>query len=515
MTSISGSLSTSSLILPPIASALDVPVLQKATSKIQKKYPSFGEKIRGPKPPHWIRVASKVCLVAACCLSVIGIIPLLIYAVRKMACKYQLKHSLPEGTERKEETGDGPRVGKYYEARVCIAKTADEGFLWKQELIRSAETSIELSVNYGGGGEFQTVLSLIEERLSAKGALRAHLLLNPEMLEKEDTQRLEALHKKYQDRFTFLIHSPRIHFKGGIHTEENHVKMLVVDEKYFVTGGTSIHPKLSRETNTNSDDVKALRAPMSHTLATLYRDNDIAGESEPIAKVMRSQFYKLFQICEMHECNKPAAHRFFACEGQKGQCAAFDRSNPVPGVRMKVLVGGPEHRFHNPITEQYAKRIKKARQSIVLANMQFYPHRDIRSAISQKKQEHVPITLVTGGTADTSCFGGRCQVWRSRVRYDLPDEVYEYQAPHQLYHKKIALFDSQHTVIGSYNLGRKSSLYDHEMICVLKDERITGLFKDIIEEDKRRSFEVRSNILKHHLGHRLLGGLLRIFEQFI
>ena len=498
----------------PVTSALDLPSVQNPISKIQKKYLSFGEKIRGPKPPHWVRVASKVCLIVACCLSVIGIIPLLICAVRKAAYKYQLKHSLPEQVEGKKESGEGPHVGKYYEARICVAKTADEGFAWKQEIIRSAETSIELSANYGGGKEFQMILTLIEERLAAKGELKVHILLNPEMLEKEDKQRLEELQKTYRDRFMYLIHSPRVHFKGGIHTEENHVKMLVVDEKYFVTGGTSIHPKLSRETNTDSADVKALQAPMSHTLHPLYRDNDITGESEPIAQVMRNQFYKLLQICEMHELNKPAEPRFFECSARKGTCVAFDRANPLSGVRMKVLVGGPEHRRHNPITEQYMKRIRKAQHSIVLANMQFYPHREIRSALLEKKQTHVPITLVTGGTPKDSCVGGRCQVWRSRVRYDIPDEVYEYQAPH-LYHKKIALFDSKHTVIGSYNLGRKSSLYDHEMICVLKDERVTALFKDILEEDKKRSFEVRSTILKHHLWHRFFGGLLRVFEQFI
>ena len=145
--------------------------------------------------------------------------------------------------------------------------------------------------------------------------------------------------------------------------------------------------------------------------------------------------------------------------------------------------------------------------------MQFYPHESIRSVL--KKNKGASITLLTGGASDLSCIGRCCQVWRSRTNYAIPNEVYEYQIPRQEYHKKIAVFDAKHTVIGSYNLGRKSSLYDHEMICVIKDERVAQAFKEVIDEDKGRAKEVRSSILKHPMWHMILGNLLRPFEQFV
>jgi len=491
------------------------PLPQSVTRKGTTYYPSFGEKIRGPKPPHWIKVASKVCLIVACCLSVVGAIPLLFYSLWKLSAKYRLKRSLPESMRKQIPPEGTPQVGRYYETRLLVAKTADEGYQWKKKLIHSAETSIELSANYAGGKEFRKILHLIEQRLQEKPSLKAHLLVNPELLEPEDKHMLKELQDRYQGRFLFLIHSPHVHFEGGIHTEENHVKMLVVDEKYFVTGGTSIHPRLASETQGDRSDVKAPRARTARALDLSSRDNDIVGESENISKVMRRQFYSLFQVCEMHVQNKPVEERFVPFEGTKGICDEFQKSPFFERVRMKVIVGGPEHRLDNPITRQYVTRIQKAKESIILANMQFYPHEKIRKALEQKKQTGVPITLLTGGASDTSCIGRCLQVWRSRVQYHLPDSVYEYQVPKQIFHKKIAVFDTRHTVIGSYNLGRKSSLYDHEMICVIKDERVTTAFQEVLIEDKKRSREVRSSILQHHGWHRLFGSLLRPLEQFV
>lgn len=498
-----------------VADAALSPLPQAVTRKGTTYYPSFGEKIRGAKPPHWIKVASKVCLIVACCLSVVGLVPLLLYSLWKSSATYRLKRSIPERMRAPIPTEGSPQVGRYYETRLLVAKTADEGYKWKKKLIRSAETSIELSANYAGGKEFRKIVGLIEQRLQEKPALRAHLLINPEMLEPEDKHALKALHDRYPERFLFLIHSPQVHFEGGIHTEENHVKMLVVDEKYFVTGGTSIHPRLSRETKGERPDVKAPQAFMARSLDLSSRDNDIVGESEKVASVMRRQFYSLFQVCEMHVQNRPVEERFFACIGPKGLCDEFQKAHPLERVRMKVIVGGPEHRLDNPITRQYVTRIRKARESIVLANMQFYPNERIRKALEQKQQEGVPITLLTGGASDKSCIGRCLQVWRSRVQYHIPKDVYEYQVPKQMFHKKIAVFDTRHTIIGSYNLGRKSSLYDHEMICVIKDERVTGVFQEVLAEDKKRSREMRPSILKNHMWHRLFGGLLRPLEQFV
>ena len=259
----------------------------------------------------------------------------------------------------------------------------------------------------------------------------------------------------------------------------------------------------------------ALKAPLAKCLDPTVRDSDIVGESVALAQVMRGQFYKLLQICEMHVMNKPVESRFCCFEGKKGTCQEFDKAQVFRNVRMKVIVGGPEHRLDNPITRHYVKRITKAQEDIVLAHLQFYPHQEILDALKQKKKEGVPIILVTPGVKDKSCFGRCVQVWISRSNYDIPSEVYEYQVTKQLFHKKIGVFDSKYTVIGSYNLGRKSSLYDHELICVIKDAAVSARVKKILDTDMHScSLEVRGLVLKYCIWNKIFAGLLSPFKRF-
>ena len=479
-------------------------------SETKTYYPSFGEKIQAPPKSSWKKVAKRILFYTLCIATGVGIIPLAIFLIRKYAFHYSLKRSLDgESLPPLSE----PRVGKYYKADLCLAKTADEGYTWKKTFIRSAESSIELSVNYAGGKEFQKTLRLIEERLQKKERLRVHLLLNPEFLEPEDETKLAFLQETYKDRFTYLIRPTQVYFSRGPHTEENHVKMLVVDEKYFVSGGTSIQPRLSRETQGGRPDVKTPKAVFSRTLDPSSRDNDIVGESEDVAKVMRRQFFNLFQISQRRVLNQPTKSRFFPFEGTKGKCLAFDKSGPIRGAKMKVIVGGPEHWRDNPITKQYVKRINKAKQSIDLASLEFWPHKTIREALKNKKA--IPIRLHLGGTADKSSSGRCMQIYRSRVYYEIPTKVYEYQVKKQMYHKKIAVFDDTHTIIGSYNLGKKSALYDQEMICVVKDKRVAQAVKEVLTEDEKRSREVRGKILEHHTRHKILGAFIKWFEEFV
>lgn len=472
-------------------------------------YPSFGEQIgKATHQPIWVTVAWKIGLTVTKWLSLLRLIPSSWYETLKSVSEYHFKRTLPH-----DPPCEGPFVGKYYEAKLLVSEQADESYKWKEKLIQSAEKSIELSASFGGGAEYQHLLFLIEEQMKKKEELKVHLLVSSTLLEPENQKKLQELVTRYPSRFFFQETEVLLHVDGEIHTEENHVKLLVVDEKYFVMGGTNIHPNLSHETETTRFSSQSQSAAVNWTLAKTVRDNDIVGEGEMTAHVMRKQFYHLFQLYNMHSMNKPAGDQFFPVVGAKGECEEFQKAHPLEGVRMKVIVGGPEHRDDNPITRQYVTRIRKAKRSIVLDNMQFYPHETIQQALLHKKEEKVPVTLVTGGTM--SALGCLTQVMASRVHYDLSTKVYEYQVPGQLLHKKMALFDDRHALIGSYNLGKKSSLYDHEMVCVIKDERIHDRFAKIVEEDISRSREVSKGSLSPSFVERIVGAIVSPFKSFI
>jgi phosphatidylserine/phosphatidylglycerophosphate/cardiolipin synthase-like enzyme len=410
------------------------------------------------------------------------------HAVNNLFNQYKCGNFLPPQSPSGSERA---KVGTYLSTNLRLSKSADEGFEWKKTLLRSAERSIEISANYAGGKDFQEILSLIDERMKAKPELKTHLLINPEMLEHQDKAQLKALKQAYPDRLTVVIHGPHMVLFPALHTEENHVKLVVVDNKYFVMGGTSIHPQLAHQTATN---VKSLKSPGSKMLDMGARDNDIICESEEAARVMRASFFKLFRLCEQQATNKEAPDRFFAIEGAKGYCDPF---HTQPGlferVRLKVIVGGPEHGDENPIVAQYVKRINKARDRVFFANMQFNPDSKIKNALRKKQASDRPIhtILITNGMKEKSCLGKCFTVITSRGNYKYIDAPYEYQVSKTQYHKKVAVFDTNHMIIGSANIGPKSAGYDREIICDIKDERVTAAMKEILDQDLKSSAPIQ------------------------
>lgn len=451
---------------------------------VSSSYPSFGEKISEQAPPRWAQTSGKI-------------------AKWSRFAHDRSQHRLPS-------LPTPPQVGHYYSSDLFVTSTADESHEWKKEMIRSAKQSIELSANFAGGEKFQEILELIEQRLQEVPLLKAHLLLSPDFLKSPGCrEKLRHLQEAFPERFQYLIHGRSYHVtRRGIHTEENHVKLLIVDEKYFVMGGTSITNNLSSEYATPSQSTLSAYSSSS-------RDNDIAGESLPLAKVMRQEYFNLLQICERHVFLRPATNKFFsvgARKEEKGICQRFQNEHVFRKAKVKVLVGGPEHGRYNPITFQYIKRIERAQHHVRLAHMFFFPDRRILQTL-KKKRGSAHITLITGKTYDRKNCTFSQAGWRSRLQYAIPHHTFEYShKPGQLFHKKVALFDTSHAIIGSYNLGKKSAFFDHEIICVIKDPRVVSRFQTLFEEDRQRSQEIVNQggplVLRH-----LLGAIAKLPEQ--
>ena len=416
-------------------------------------------------------------------------------------------------------TTQSPPLGKYHTANLRLAKTADDGYAWKKKLIRSAEQSIELSANFAGGHEFRKILTLMEERMKERPQFRVHLLINPEMLEKEDKRHIDRLKTTYGDRFVCCIRRPSVCLFPALHTQENHVKALIVDGKYFVVGGTSIHPQLSRQTTIGHPDVACLRSSGSKVCDRAIRDNDIVGEGEETADSLRSEFFSLFQLCEQCTTDKSASSRFFPVPGEKGRCSAFhEKEGLFENARLKLIVGGPEQGSKNSIVNQYEKRIRKAKERIVFANMQFNPHKILQTALAKKRSSsHCPdIRLITNGMKDKSCLGRCCCVLTSRANYPYVDTAYEYQVPKTQYHKKVAVFDGIHTIIGSANIGPKSSGYDYEMIFDIKDKRVAAAMQEVLQEDIKQSKKIsRSEIMRNRWCTWIPSSLVSVTTQFV
>ena len=117
------------------------------TVHVTKKQPlpSFGEEIPSESIRSWKTNALRIGVIAICILSVVGIIPLVVYSIYEVRNTYRLKKALPNRTIDPEGAS---QVGKYYRANIRVASTGDEGFEWKKKIIQTAMNSIEISANY-------------------------------------------------------------------------------------------------------------------------------------------------------------------------------------------------------------------------------------------------------------------------------------------------------------------------------------------------------------------------------
>ncbi|MBS0634173.1 MAG: phospholipase D family protein [Verrucomicrobia bacterium] len=468
-------------------------------------YPQFGEKIEPTWQQKATELAKKVAKAALIVIaaSAIGFLAggfvgaaigagaavgficavAIAQAVSTHLSKKRLLQQLPHPQE------SDSKLGRYQTADIHLTKTADEGLKWKKALIKSAEESIELSGNFAGGKDFREVLALIDSKMTKNSKVKTHILISSDLLEDADRKMLKALQEKFSDRFQLLITDR--HFKVGLdfHTEENHVKLLVVDGKYFVSGGTGIHPRLNRE-KSSRHQVHRKVAPSSRLLERSSRDSDIVGKSQDVAKTLRTQFFRLYQLWEMRSGNHSAQNRFFTLQHAPGHCSMVENSRVhTQQVRMKVIVGGPEHRANNPIIRHYEKRILKAKNKLHIANWTFCPTKPIQRALAtaKKNNPHLKRILVHNGMAKRSTFGRYLQAYAGRGFFHLADKVYEHTKQDQIYHKKVATFDDTHMMIGSFNFTKKSAQFDHEIAFVIKDKRVTEKCHAILKKDKKQA----------------------------
>lgn len=388
-----------------------------------------------------------------------------------------------------------PALGTYVYTDLRPFSDSAESFEWKKRLIQSAESSIELSPNFAGGEVFRDVLEIMKERMDKKPQLKIHLLLSKDLLEAKDIAILNEMASKYEN-FHFLI-SDRLYVREPfIRSEENHVKLLIVDEKYFMIGGTGIHPRMVREVH-HPDEKEKQETLASKILDQGFRDADLAGEGK-IAGTMRLEFFKLFRTWE-NRMLRSDHDRFFTMEGlKKGTCRDFhEQPGLIEKARMKVLVGGPEQKGQNSITLELAKRIDKTVKDIKIANLLFNPDPRIKKSLQDKKRKGVQITGHFNALADhysNLSISHNLFVLPNRVNYYLLNNVYEYDIHRQLYHKKVAIFDDLYTVIGSYNLGIKSAYCDNEIVCVIKDPRVNELMRGSLESDAKNSHVESPNV---------------------
>lgn len=392
-----------------------------------------------------------------------------------------------------ENLMNAPRPGAMHKADVIVSNGVEKSVEMKKQMIRSATKSIEWSFNYAGGAPFQEMMDLIELQMEKNPELTTHLLLSDALLSPNDQERLEAEKRKFGDRFSFVVASEQLSTKKGVlHSEANHMKLLVVDEKYFAIGGSGLNTRLNTEDPEKAPPVGKNEPIGNHILDRASRDTDIFGmvqEGDLLGHSMRVQFFNLFQVLAWR-MDKPHNDK----EGRYFPVIADSPSPFLPeekihlGVDLKFVVSAPEMR-KNPIESEMITQLKTAKKTVHLASLFFDPSARMRKAFSDCLRKNVKINAVLNG--DEGNLIHLFYKATAMKNYPLVSVVNEYRSDIML-HKKVMVIDDQISECGSFNFSIKSSKHDYEAVVFIFSKGVAEDLMNGFDEDIKASKQVEN-----------------------
>lgn len=479
-------------------------------------YPGFGEVIDPSPKSTRVKIIKEVAAGVVFVAAVVGIAALAssslgiglvaggiavgIVVISKIAIEvfrkyyahsYELK--LPIEKQNRSTIEDSSQLGAYSKANLKLVDQSSEIFEWKKKLIQSATSSIEISVNYGGGEALNEILGLIDKQMEQHPDLKTHIIVSEDLLTKENKKILKLLAEKYQARFNYLITDRIIRTEPYLLSEENHVKLLIIDGKYFMMGSSGIEKQMVREEAPSKENHQGTF--VSKLLTDAFKETDIVGSGVSIAETMRQQFFDLYSIWE-YRMSEKKEDRFFACNSQ-GICSSFEEDEQmIKDCSIKFIVSSPAHRHKNPISKEIAQLIRNVKTDIRIGNLFFNPDKIVKEALKAKKLEGVPIIGHLNGWQKSFHPGTPLIVWPSRANYNLLSEVYEYERKGCTYHTKMLALGEEHTVIGSYNFSVQSSTCAYESVCVIQNPDFTNLVKQSLDKDKKHAIHFKEDKLK-------------------
>lgn len=436
-----------------------------------------------------------------------------------------------------------PKLGEFTSNAILPTEHAKESSEWKLDLLSKAEQSIELSGNFCGGKLFREALDVIDKSLERSLAahpekkepkLQVHITASYGLIEPDDYNKLKELSKKWPKNFHFLETNFKFELSPVIRNIENHVKLLVVDEKYFIVGGSGLQHEMG--SFTGSEPPPPVPPPplwKKIALAEAYRDMDFVGKGV-LAKTLRVEFFKLWTVWSDKMSVKNPFAGYFKIDPShkvaKSEKWKTEKSRIVKGVQTKALVCDPEK--PNAITEEHIQMIRTAKKSVQLAQLTFNGNDALHDTIIQTAARGVDVSLVTNGSHSYSPWNN-CLFVRSNYPRYLPlmmgravnssdsktmlekefsskataAKVYEYGVPRVEYHKKVALIDGETVIGGTYNISIKSHGLpncggDYEMALTMKSAELGKRVRAILDKDIQLSNKMTFDEAYNHYMNR-------------
>jgi cardiolipin synthase A/B len=239
---------------------------------------------------------------------------------------------------------------------------------------------------------------------------------------------------------------------GGLN-RRNHRKMLIADGRIGMTGGV------------NLGDAWA-----SHRDGGLgFRDDMISIEG-PAARVMREIFFGTFR----------GPTRDVAVAAQVGS------DEPVGSSRVRVLAND-SFRHRRLIERAYLRRIRTARERILITNSYFIPRRVVRHALAQAARRGVQVCVLVPTESDVPVV---TYATHRLYSYMLERGIEIYEWTQGILHSKTAAVDGQWCTVGTHNIDHRSWAYNLEVNVAVEDPSVARRLETRMEQDMAASRKV-------------------------
>jgi len=335
--------------------------------------------------------------------------------------------------------------------RVDLLLNGDEIFPAKLAAIRAARTSINYAQYFWGDGDVaQQLAGALAERCRA--GVRVNVLLDGVGTLGMPAEHVEALRRGGCHVATFR---PLASFSLRRHNNRNHRRILVVDGRVGITGGSGDSEKWTGDGRQEGH----------------WRDTDVRIEGPAVAW-LQAGFVDNWREATREMLGGP---EYF----------------PLPrrhagDVRVQVVSSSPAGRSYAAYT-MVLLAMASARLSIALTNPYFVLDERMTDALLAAAQRGVRVAALTPGKIDHNLV-------RSASRRDFGRlllggvQIFEYRAA--LLHAKTLVVDGAWATVGSTNLDNRSFALNEELNVAVYDRGVAARLQDVFERDLQRARRV-------------------------
>ena len=292
------------------------------------------------------------------------------------------------------------------------------------------------------------------------------------------------------------------HFRTMV--DRMHGKMLIVDNQQFIIGGRNLKEEyynldsvsnfLDREVFVR--DTNAVRAAHRHFYDMWDFPKVIGKKRGVLTDEKRAYWHQSLEEApeELQKRLRISLHSnrnwragVVSAQGQ----VQFIHDNFFEKKGKKTV---RRARKDHQCTEAMLSLICNAQHSIDIENAYFIPTHSWWKALKQAHKRGVRIRLLTnsGYTSDVPMVQAVYQMKRGRYRRH-GIEVWEFEG-RKMVHTKAFVIDSTISLIGSYNIERKSQDFNTEVAAWVNDPRIAAEHTSLMQNNLSRSVKVGSQV---------------------